>query len=72
MQELARAGMAHDIGWAERQAIEEETDVSVEAVPSLLGAGRRNLAMGDARLGGSGNGPVRAGAGPSRLVMSRR
>ena len=31
VQELARSGMAHEIGSAERHAIEEETDVSVEA-----------------------------------------
>ena len=44
VQELARAGMAHEIGSAERQAIEEETDVSVEAFEAYS-RGMLNLRM---------------------------
>jgi TolB-like protein len=44
VQELARAGMAHEIGSAERQAIEEDTDVSVEAFEAYS-RGMLNLRM---------------------------
>ena len=62
VQELARSGMAHEIGSSERHAIEGDTDVSVEAFEAYS-RGMLNLRMASTRIGGSRHQPVRARAG---------